>query len=175
MALAGARGLLMSGQTEGQGAHARDKERFQDISCLIYGASPEAYAKRSGGKPPTPERAKACAARYPRVEAAWLTLLKPHFRFNKSEEAQPAASKGTKAKATVSCAPVVDHVMETLLPLYLKTLSASERAEFESNPEAAKLIRDEGLHHCRKDAWSQPLRACILKAKDLKEMEGCEE
>ena len=183
MALAGAQWFMLQGESAKDSElafwdeHSLDKQRYFDISCLVYGHAPESFEELVGSDGLPRRRAQRCPSEYSRVEGAWGKLLEPHIRVD-SEEAKPAPEKKTPAKAepkeeapvaaskVPSCEAALDHVMTKLLPLFLATLSPEERREFESDPGALKSIRADGLQECRTAPWTAEQRQCVVASSD---------
>lgn len=66
--------------------HALDEQRFYNILCWTYGASPDDRAALLAYIPR--ERAARCPAEYQQLENAWRTLLSGHARLDADEPEQ---------------------------------------------------------------------------------------
>jgi hypothetical protein len=61
-------------------SHALDLQRFYAISCLVYGADPDAYAGVVEGLDFDDERLDECPVEWDQVARSWEQVLEPHLR-----------------------------------------------------------------------------------------------
>ncbi|MGB0592205.1 MAG: DUF4344 domain-containing metallopeptidase [Myxococcota bacterium] len=190
MALAGAQWFLLQGEGAKDSElafwdeHSLDKQRYFDISCLVYGHAPEEFEELIGSKGLPRRRASRCPREYTRIEGAWSKLLMPHSRAAAEAKSKPAESPPEEPAAKVetkkapkpavpTCEVAIDHVMTTLLPLFLETLSPEEREEFASTEGVIESMRADGLQECRSTPWTEAQRRCVVGARGIDWAEEC--
>jgi len=61
-------------------AHSLDRERFDNVLCLLYGSDPTAFALMLMEGDLTHQRAAGCPRMYWQASAAWNQALRPHIR-----------------------------------------------------------------------------------------------
>ena len=187
MALSGAQWFLIEGGKKGKedlvfwDEHSLDKQRYFDISCLVYGHDTDAFQHLVGSKGLPRPRARRCPNEYARIEASWRKLLTPHIKADE-EETSEAPAKAAKRPAqqapeppkAPTCTVLAEHIMSTLFAAYVASLSPEERAEIEAQPEAKQLMRAEAVEICRKTPWTDEQRLCVLAARTLDAADACD-
>ena len=167
MALAGAKWFLIESDKEKDdemvfwAVHSLHKQRYFDISCMVYGFAPHTFGDLVGSKGIPRGRAMRCPSQYQRIERSWGKLLAPHTRSEsespeedapresdevaKAEEPKPAAGDAAETMEA-KCAKVYDHIISLM-----KSAGASE-----SDIEAMQRERSSNLRECLHDLKTEP-------------------